>query len=65
MSFLTGMHKELTGQDRNKRFRRLLGRDYMEAEGIAERVQFALNEMAPTTPMTYISAAAIGDGPIH
>lgn len=64
-SFLGGMLKELKGDDRQKRFRRLLGRDYMEAEGIVEKLQHALNEMAPTTPMTYVAAAAIGDRPIH
>ena len=41
-----------------KRFRRLLGREYMEAEGLADKVRFTLNEMAPTTPMTYVAAAA-------
>jgi HD-GYP domain-containing protein (c-di-GMP phosphodiesterase class II) len=64
-SFLTGMFKELTGEDRNKRFRRLLGREYMETDGIVEKLRSALNEMAPTTPMTCVAAAAIGDGPIH
>ena len=64
-SFLGGMLKELTGDDRNKRFRRLLGRDYMEAEGIVDKLKFTLNEMAPTTPMTYIAAAAIGAQAIH
>ena len=60
-SFLGGMLKELKGEDRTKRFRRLLGRDYMEAEGIVEKLQYTLNEMAPTTPMTYVAAASIGD----
>ncbi len=60
-SFLGGMLKELKGEDRTKRFRRLLGREYMEAEGIVEKLKFTLNEMAPTTPMTYIAAAGIGD----
>ena len=64
-SFLGGMLKELTGDDRNKRFRRLLGRDYMEAEGIVDKLKFTLNEMAPTTPMTYIAAAAVGAQAIH
>lgn len=64
-AFLGGMLKELTGEDRNKRFRRLLGRDYMEAEGIVDKLKYTLNEMAPTTPMTYITAAQIGDRPIH
>jgi len=64
-AFLGGMLRELTGEDRNRRFRRLLGRDYMEAEGIIPKLKSALNEMAPTTPMTYISAASIIDQPIH
>ena len=60
-AFLGGMLKELQGEDRTKRFRRLLGRDYMEAEGIVEKLNYTLNEMAPTTPMTYVAAAGIGD----
>lgn len=60
-AFLGGMLKELTGDDRNKRFRRLLGRDYMEAEGLVAKLKYTLNEMAPTTPMTYVAAAGIGD----
>lgn len=56
-SFLGGMLKELTGEERNKRFRRLLGREYMEAEGIVDKLKYTLNEMAPTTPMTYVAAA--------
>lgn len=63
-AFLGGMLKELTGADRNKRFRRLLGRDYMEAEGIVEKLKYTLNEMASTTHMTYVAAAAVGDQPI-
>lgn len=64
-SFLGGMLKELTGEERNKRFRRLLGREYMEAEGIVEKLKLSLNEMAPTTPMTYVAAAAsVGESPI-
>lgn len=57
-AFLSGMLSELKGDDRTKRFRRLLGRDYMEAEGLAEKVRYTLNEMAPTSPMTYVAAAA-------
>lgn len=62
-AFLSGMLKELKGEDRTKRFRRLLGRDYMEAEGLAEKLRYALNEMAPTSPMTYVAAAASLSGP--
>jgi HD-GYP domain-containing protein (c-di-GMP phosphodiesterase class II) len=60
-AFLSGMFKELNGDDRNKRFRRLLGRDYMETDGLADKIKFTLNELAPTTPMTYVAAAGIGD----
>ncbi|MEQ1921273.1 MAG: HD-GYP domain-containing protein [Pyrinomonadaceae bacterium] len=56
-AFLGGMLKELQGEDKTKRFRRLLGRDYMEAEGIVDTLKYTLNEMAPTTPMTYVAAA--------
>ena len=59
-AFMSGMLNELTGDDRNKRFRRLLGREYMEAEGLVAKLKFSLNEMAPTTPMTYVAAAGTG-----
>ena len=66
MAYLGGMLKELTGSDREKRFRRLLGREYMEADGIVDKLKSTLNEMAPTTPMTYVAAAAsVGDRQIH
>ncbi|MEJ7623296.1 MAG: HD domain-containing phosphohydrolase [Pyrinomonadaceae bacterium] len=65
-AFLGGMLKELKGESRDKRFRRLLGREYMEAEGITEKLQHSLNELTPTTSITYIAAAAVGgDAPIH
>ncbi len=64
-AFLSGMLRELKGEDRTKRFRRLLGREYMEAEGIVDKLKYTLNEMAPTTPMTYIAAAGIGDRSLH
>ncbi|MFT3744428.1 MAG: HD domain-containing protein [Pyrinomonadaceae bacterium] len=64
-SFLGGMLKELTGEERNKRFRRLLGREYMEADGIVEKLRSSLNELAPTTPMTYVAAASsVGEAQI-
>jgi GAF domain-containing protein len=64
-AFLTGLHKELTGEDRSRRFRRLLGREYMETEGIADKVRTTLNEMAATSPMTYVAAASLNDTPVH
>jgi hypothetical protein len=64
-ALLSGVLKELTGEVRDRRFRRLLGRDYMEADGIVDKIKNTLNEMAPTTPMTYVSAVAPGNTPIH
>jgi HD-GYP domain-containing protein (c-di-GMP phosphodiesterase class II) len=42
-AFLRGMFKELTGQSTDRRFRKLLGREYMEAEGIVPMLQDALS----------------------
>jgi HD-GYP domain-containing protein (c-di-GMP phosphodiesterase class II) len=53
-AFLKGMLKEVTGDAKEKRFRRLLGREYMEAEGLVPLLRSALNEMTPTSPVTYI-----------
>jgi HD-GYP domain-containing protein (c-di-GMP phosphodiesterase class II) len=50
-----GMHKELTGENKDKRFRRLLGREYMEAEGIIPTLKDALNNLGSTKPITLIS----------
>lgn len=64
-AFLSGMLSELQGNVQNRRFRRLLGRDYMEAEGLAEKVRLTLNELSPTTPMTYLTASNLNETPIH
>lgn len=53
-AFLTGMFKELTGETTDKRFRRLLGREYMEAEGLVPMLQNALNGV-DQTPVTVLS----------
>jgi HD-GYP domain-containing protein (c-di-GMP phosphodiesterase class II) len=42
-AFLRGMFKELTGQSVDRRFRKLLGREYMEAEGIVPMLQDAIS----------------------
>ena len=55
-AFLRGMLKELNGDTKEKRFRRLLGREYMEAEGIIPTIRRTLNEMAPTSTLTFITA---------
>jgi len=53
-AFLKGVLKELTGEEKDRRFRRLLGREYMEADGLMPLVRGTLNELTPTSPITYI-----------
>jgi uncharacterized domain HDIG len=42
-AFFRGMLNEVTGETKDKRFRRLLGREYMEAEGLMPMLKNALN----------------------
>ena len=53
-AFLRGMYREVTGETTDKQFRRLLGREYMEAENLASMLKHALNEVAPA-PITLMS----------
>ncbi|NNE97400.1 MAG: HD domain-containing protein [Pyrinomonadaceae bacterium] len=55
-AFYNGMLTELTGKDKRKRFRRLLGREYMESEGIVPLLKQALNGMDGTSSLTFIGA---------
>lgn len=54
-AFCSAMLKEVTGEKKQKKFRRLLGKDYMEAEGIVPLLQNALNEISPTSSLTLVS----------
>lgn len=47
--------KELQGESKEKRFRKLLGREYMEAEGLASTLRTALNGTSPTSPLTFVA----------
>ncbi len=51
-AFCNGMIKELTGRDKRRRFRRLLGREYMEADGIVPMLRNVLNGTKAATPIT-------------
>jgi HD-GYP domain-containing protein (c-di-GMP phosphodiesterase class II) len=53
-AFMRGILKELQGETREKKFRKMLGREYMETEGLAAKLRTTLNAMAPTTPRTMI-----------
>jgi HD-GYP domain-containing protein (c-di-GMP phosphodiesterase class II) len=54
-AFCRGMLKELTGETKDKRFRRLLGREYMETEGLIPMLKDALNGMNGTSTLTLVS----------
>ncbi len=56
-AFFRGILKELNGESKEKRFRKLLGREYMESEGLAPMLKTSLNEMTPTSPLTMVSPA--------
>ena len=53
-AFCRGMLKELTGETKTKHFRRLLGREYMEAEGIVPLLKNALNGLNGTSSLTLV-----------
>lgn len=54
-AFCRGMLKELTGEAKERRFRKLLGREYMEAEGIVPLLKNALNGINSSSPLTLTS----------
>lgn len=51
-----GMLKELTGKSKTRSFRKILGREYMEAEGIIPMLKEALNGLNATGPLTLVAA---------
>lgn len=46
----------MAGDIKDKRFRRLLGREYMESEGLVPSLRITLNAMRPNTPLTQIAS---------
>lgn len=54
-AFCRGMLREMTGETKDKSFRKLLGREYMEAEGIIPMLKNVLNGISPTTTLTLVS----------
>ncbi len=54
-AFCSVMLKELTGETKQKKFRRMLGKDYMEAERIVPMLKNALNGMSATSSLTLVS----------
>ena len=54
-AFCRAMLKEFTGEAKQKKFRRLLGKEFLETEDIVPLLQNALNGIAPTSSLTLIS----------
>ena len=50
-----GMLRELSGDTKEKRFRKLLGREYMEAENLAPTLQNALSATPTLTAINLLS----------
>ena len=53
-AFCRAMLKEVTLESKQKKFRRLLGKDYLEAEGIVPMLKNALNGINPTSSLTLV-----------
>jgi putative nucleotidyltransferase with HDIG domain len=53
-AFFRGMLTELTGDAKERRFRKLLGREYMETEGLVPMLQGVLNGIEPTSSKTAV-----------
>ncbi len=54
-AFCSAMLKELTLQTKQKKFRKLLGKNYLEAESIVPQLKTALNGMNGTSSLTLVS----------
>lgn len=50
-----GILREAIGENSDKRFRRLLGREYMDTEGLVPMLRSALNGVTPSEPVTLMS----------
>jgi HD-GYP domain-containing protein (c-di-GMP phosphodiesterase class II) len=54
-AFCRAMLKEMTGESKTRRFRRLLGKGYMEAATIVPQLKNVLNGISPTSSLTLVS----------
>ena len=54
-AFCGGMLKELSGESKQKRFRRMLGKEYLDAETIVPQLKNALNDLNGTSSRTSIN----------
>ncbi|MDQ3798701.1 MAG: HD domain-containing protein, partial [Acidobacteriota bacterium] len=54
-AFCRAMLKELTGERKEKRFRKMLGKDYLDAEKMVPILKNALNGIGGTSSLTLVS----------
>ncbi len=54
-AFCRAMLKELSGEKKDKKFRRMLGKDYLQAEEIVPQLKTALNGLSATSSLTLVS----------
>ena len=54
-TFYRSLLKELTGEKKEKKFRRILGREYLESENLVPLLKTALNNMEATSSLTLVS----------
>lgn len=54
-AFFRGIVKELSGETKEKKFRKLLGREYMEADGLLPLLKTTLDDMPSTSPVRLMS----------
>lgn len=55
-AFCRAMLKELTNEKKEKRFRKLLGKDYLEAEKVVPMLKNVLNARNATSSLTFVAA---------
>jgi HD-GYP domain-containing protein (c-di-GMP phosphodiesterase class II) len=53
-AFCRAMLKELTNEKKEKQFRRLLGKEYLETEKVVPLLKNVLNNTSPTSSLTFI-----------
>jgi len=54
-AFCRAMLKELTGEKKDKKFRRLLGKDYLQSEEMVPQLKNALNGLSATSSLTFVN----------
>ncbi|NNE67150.1 MAG: HD domain-containing protein [Pyrinomonadaceae bacterium] len=55
-AFCSGLLKEVQGKDKSRRFRRLLGPEYLEFEGLEPILRSALDDVNATSSLTLIAS---------